>query len=409
MSDRTPDPPPDQSPAGDDTILTHAGNRPRDNAGVVNPPVYHASTILFPTVAALREANASRAQFSMVTYGRQGTPTTIAFEEAVAGLEGADRALALPSGLAAIAVSLMAFLKAGDHLLMVDTVYGPVRTLCKRLLADFGIETTYYDPAIGERIDGLIRPETKVVYLEAPGSLTFEMQDVPAIAAAARARGATVMMDNTWATPLFFKPLQHGVDVVIEAATKYLSGHSDVMMGVVAADLDRLLRIKTAAHMMGHAAAPDDCYLALRGLRTLSVRLERHQRTGLALARWLQARPEVERVLHPALPQDPGHRLWKRDFAGATGLFGVVLKPCAPGALEAMLDGMALFGMGYSWGGYESLILPVDPKALRSATPWRETGPVLRLHAGLEDIEDLIADLERGFVRLDAGNGAQDP
>jgi cystathionine beta-lyase len=402
MTDRPPDP----SPAGDDTILTHAGNRPHDNFGVVNPPVYHASTILFPTVAALREANASRAQFSMVTYGRQGTPTTIAFEEAVAKLEGADRALALPSGLAAIAVSLMAFLKAGDHLLMVDTVYGPVRTLCKRLLADFGIETTYYDPAIGERIEGLIRPETKVVYLEAPGSLTFEMQDVPTIAAAAKARGATVMMDNTWATPLFFKPLQHGVDLVIEAATKYLSGHSDVMMGVVAADLDRLLRVKTAAHMMGHAAAPDDCYLALRGLRTLSVRLERHQRTGLELARWLQARPEVDRVLHPALPQDPGHRLWKRDFSGATGLFGVVLKPCAPRALEAMLDGMALFGMGYSWGGYESLILPVDPKALRSATPWRETGPVLRLHAGLEDIKDLMADLERGFARLNAGGGA---
>jgi cystathionine beta-lyase len=400
---------PDLSHAGDDTILTHVGNRPRDHSGVVNPPVYHASTILFPTVATLREAEADRGRFSMVTYGRQGTPTTIAFEEAVARLEGADRALALPSGLAAIAATLMAFLKAGDHLLMVDTVYGPVRSLCKRLLAGLGIETTYYDPALGDRISGLMRPETRLVYLEAPGSLTFEMQDVPAIAAAAKARGATVVMDNTWATPLYFKPLRHGVDLVIEAATKYIGGHSDLMMGVVAADQDRLIRVKTAAHMMGHAAAPDDCYLALRGLRTLSVRLERHQRTGLALARWLQARPEVERALHPALPEHPGHGLWKRDFAGATGLFSIVLKPCSPKALEAMLDGMALFGMGYSWGGYESLILPVDPKASRSATRWEAAGPVLRLHAGLEDVKDLIADLEQGFARLNASNGAQDP
>jgi cystathionine beta-lyase len=254
-----------------------------------------------------------------------------------------------------------------------------------------------------------MRPETRLVYLEAPGSLTFEMQDVPAIAAAAKSRGATVVMDNTWATPLFFKPLRHGVDVVIEAATKYIGGHSDLMMGVVAADRDRLVRIKAAAHMMGHAAAPDDCYLALRGLRTLSVRLERHQRTATELARWLQARPEVERVLYPALPEDPGHALWKRDFAGSTGLFSAVLKPCSPQALEAMLDGMALFGMGYSWGGYESLILPVDPAASRSATRWQTAGPVLRLHAGLEDVRDLIADLERGFARLNAGDGARRP
>ena len=405
MSDRAPD----LSHAGDDTILTHLGNRPRDNFGVVNPPVYHASTILFPTVATLREANADFARFSMVTYGRQGTPTTIAFEEAVAALEDADRALALPSGLAAIAATLMSFLKAGDHLLMVDTVYGPVRSLCKRLLAGLGIETSYYDPALGDRIVDLMRPETRLVYLEAPGSLTFEMQDVAALAAAAKSRGATVVMDNTWATPLFFKPLRHGVDVVIEAATKYIGGHSDLMMGVVAADHDRLVRVKAAAHTMGHAAAPDDCYLALRGLRTLSVRLERHQRTAIELARWLRARPEVERVLYPALPEDPGHALWKRDFAGATGLFSVVLKPCAPQALEAMLDGMALFGMGYSWGGYESLILPVDPRASRSATRWEAAGPVLRLHAGLEDVRDLIADLERGFARLNAGEGARGP
>jgi cystathionine beta-lyase len=402
MSDRTPR----ASSAGDDTHLTHAGNRPRDNHGVVNPPVYHASTILFPTVAALREAEASRARFSRFVYGRSGTPTSRAFEDAVAALEGADRALALPSGLAAITACLMTFLRSGDHLLMVDTVYGPVRTFCNRMLAPLGITTTYYDPRVGGQISALMRPETKVVYLEAPGSLTFEMQDIPAIAAAAKAGGATVMMDNTWATPLFFKPLQHGVDVVIEAATKYIGGHSDLMMGVVAADEDRLVQIKTAAHIVGHAAAPDDCYLALRGLRTLSVRLARHQETGFQLARWLQARPEVERVLHPGLPGDPGHALWRRDFTGASGLFAIRLKPCPAPALDAMLDGMKLFGMGYSWGGYESLILPVDPRAVRTATSWDAPGPVLRIHAGLEDPADLIADLEAGFARLAAGHEA---
>ncbi|MFZ5789210.1 MAG: cystathionine beta-lyase [Pseudomonadota bacterium] len=402
MSDRTPR----TSSAGDDTHLTHAGNRPRENHGVVNPPVYHASTILFPTVAALREAEASRSRFSSFVYGRSGTPTSRAFEDAVAALEGAERALALPSGLAAITASLMTFLKSGDHLLMVDTVYGPVRTFCNRMLARLGIVTTYYDPGVGDRVSALMRPETKVVYLEAPGSLTFEMQDIPAIAAVAKTSGATVMMDNTWATPLFFKPLQHGVDVVIEAATKYIGGHADLMMGVVAADEDRLIQIKTAAHIVGHAAAPDDCYLALRGLRTLSVRLARHQESGLQLARWLQARPEVERVLHPGLPGDPGHALWRRDFTGASGLFAILLKPCPAPALEAMLDGMKLFGMGYSWGGYESLILPVDPRAVRTATSWDAPGPVLRIHAGLEDPADLIADLEAGFARLAAAQEA---
>lgn len=402
MSDHKPR----TSSAGDDTNLTHAGNRPRENHGVLNPPVYHASTILFPTVAAFREAEASRARFSTFSYGRSGTPTSRALEDAVATLEGADRALALPSGLAAITASLTTFLKAGDHLLMVDTAYGPVRTFCNRILARCGVATTYYDPAVGGRIAELMRPETKVVYLEAPGSLTFEMQDVPAIAAAAKAGGATVIMDNTWATPLFFKPLRHGVDVVVEAATKYICGHADLMMGVVAADEDRLLQIKAAAHSIGHAAAPDDCYLALRGLRTLSVRLQRHQETGFRLARWLQARPEVERVLHPGLAGDPGHALWQRDFAGASGLFAIVLKPCPAEGLAAMLDGLSLFGMGYSWGGYESLILPVEPQAVRSATRWDAPGPVLRVHAGLEDPADLITDLEAGFARLAAASGA---
>jgi cystathionine beta-lyase len=384
----------------DETLLGHAGNHPAENHGIVNPPVYHASTVLFPSVAALEAA--VRDKFAQVYYGRLGTPTTFALEEAVAALEGGDRALALPSGLAAIVATLTALLKAGDHLLMVDSVYEPVRTFCDRTLARFGIETTYYDPHVGAGIAELITPATRIVYVESPGSLTFEVQDIPAIAAAAHAAGALVVMDNTWATPLFFKSFRHGVDVSIHSATKYIGGHSDLMLGLVVAKEPLGRTIKTSAHAMGYAAAPDDCYLALRGLRTLSVRLRRHQETGLTLARWLQGRPEVARVLHPALPEDPGHALWRRDFTGASGLFGVVLNPYPKEAVAAMLDGLRLFGMGFSWGGYESLILPVKPETCRTATRWDAPGPVLRLHAGLEDPADLIADLEQGFERLRA-------
>lgn len=385
----------------DQTRVTHAGNRPADNYGIINPPVYHASTILFPTVAALKAAAADR--FARPSYGRYGTPTTYALEEAMAALDETDRGIALPTGLAACTMSLLAFLKPGDNLLMSDAVYGPVRTFCDRILAGLGISTAYFAPEVGAGIERLIRPETKVVYLETPGSLTFEMQDVPAIAAAAHKAGAVVMIDNTWATPLFFKPMRHGVDIVIQAVTKYISGHSDVMLGMITTREELWRKIKATAHGFGHAAAPDDCYLALRGLRTLAVRLARHQENGLALARWLQARPEVERVLHPALPQDPGHGIWRRDFGGASGLFGVVLKPVPEKALAAMLDGMRLFGMGYSWGGYESLILPSDLTGMRSAAPWTAAGPLLRIHAGLEDLADLTADLEAGFGRLGAG------
>lgn len=386
----------------DDTLIGHAGCHPQDNHGIINPPVYHASTVLFPSVAALEEAVKDR--FDRVYYGRYGTPTTFALEEAVAALEQGDRAIALPSGLAAIAATLTALLKAGDHLLMVDSAYEPVRKLCDRTLARFGVTTTYYDPLIGAGIADLITPETRLVYLESPGSLTFEVQDVPAIAAAAHAAGALVAMDNTWATPLFFKPFRHGVDISIHAATKYIVGHSDAMLGLVVTKDPHYRTIKTSAQAMGYAAAPDDCYLALRGLRTLSVRMRRHQETGLALARWLQQRPEVAKVLHPGLPDDPGHALWRRDFAGASGLFSIVLNPVPKAALAAMLDGMTLFGMGFSWGGFESLILPVRPEATRTATSWTAPGPTLRLHAGLEDPRDLIADLERGFDRLRAAS-----
>jgi cystathionine beta-lyase len=380
----------------DRTKLTHSGNRPADNHGIVNPPVYHASTILFPTVADLRAG--SRDKFTGVYYGRYGTPTTFALEQAVADLEGADRAVALPSGLAAVTGALFSFLKAGDHVLMVDNVYEPSRTLCDHQLARFGISTAYYDPMIGADIAGLIQPNTRVVYLESPGSHTFEVQDVPAIAAAAHAKGCIVMMDNTWASPLFFKPFEHGVDISIHAATKYIVGHSDVMMGIITMREAHYKTVKTQVHGMGYSVGPDDCYLALRGLRTLSARLTQHQQTALQLAEWLQQRPEVERVLHPALPGTPGHEFFKRDFLGSTGLFGMVLKPCAPERLDAMLDGMKLFAMGFSWGGYESLIIPSH--LARSATKWQEAGPTVRIHAGLEDPADLIADLEAGFARL---------
>jgi cystathionine beta-lyase len=389
---------PDQDQSAE-TLLVHAGNHPEDNHGIINPPVYHASTVLFPSLERFEQAQKDRTVG--VAYGRSGTPTTFALEEAIATLEGGTRALALPSGLAAISATLMSLLSAGDHLLMVDSVYGPVRSLCDRTLARFDIETTYYDPLIGDGIAALIRPNTRLVYLESPGSLTFEVQDVAAIAAAAHAKGALGVVDNTWATPLFFRPIRYGADVVIHAATKYIVGHSDVMLGVVVVREAALYRpIKLSSHALGYCAAPDDCYLALRGLRTLSVRLQRHQENALALARWLRGRPEVARVLYPALPEDPGHALWSRDFTGASGLFSIVLRPCSAAAVAAMIDGMRLFGLGVSWGGYESLILPVRPELSRTASPWAAAGPVLRLHAGLEAVADLIADLEAGFARL---------
>ncbi|MDX5361893.1 MAG: cystathionine beta-lyase [Alphaproteobacteria bacterium] len=382
------------------TRIVHAGRTPERQAGAVNPPVYHASTILFPTVADLLAP--PKHPLETVRYGRRGTPSTFAFQEAVAELEGGDRCLSYPSGLAAITGTFLAFLETGDHVLIADTVYGPTRAVANGLLARMGVETTFYDPAVGSGIADLIRPETKLVFTEAPGSLTFEMMDIPAVAAAARARGVTVAMDNTWASPHFFKPFDHGVDVAIQAATKYIVGHSDAMLGTVTVKDSHFEPLYKAWEQLGYAAAPDDIYLAQRGLRTLAVRLDQHQKTALELARWFQSRPEVERVLYPALETDPGHAIWKRDFLGASGLFGVVLKPVSREALAAMLDNMAYFAMGYSWGGYESLMIPAFPQKLRTATRWDADGPLLRIHAGLEDVADLIGDLEAGFARLAA-------
>ncbi len=391
---------PPQRPVKKSTRLLYAGRRPEDQHGVVNPPVYHASTVTFPTVAELEAAQRDR--LNRVYYGRFGTPTSFAFEDAVAELEGGDRAVSLPSGLAAITCALLAFLKAGDHLLITDSAYFPTRKFCDTLLAGLGVETTYYDPTVGGAIAGLMRPETRVVFVESPGSLTFEVQDVPAIAAAAHDHGAVVIMDNTWSAGLYFQPFAHGIDVSIQAATKFIVGHSDAMLGTVTTTNDLFETVKWTAVGLGICAGPDDCYLGLRGLRSLTARLARHQETGLALARWLEQRPEVETVLHPALPSFPGYDLWKRDFTGAPGLFGFVLTPCSKDSVAAMLDGLALFAMGFSWGGYESLILPTEPGKSRTAVPWPHAGPCLRIHAGLEDADDLIADLEAGFRRLEA-------
>jgi len=380
----------------DETRLVHAGREPARQHGFVNTPIYRGSTVLFPTVAAL-EANDQD-----FTYGRLGTPTVKALEDAIAELEGGHRTLLTPSGLSAIATALLAFVSAGDEILVADSVYRPNRRFCDNVLKRLGVKTIYYDPLIGGAIKDLITEKTRVVFTESPGSQTFEVQDLPAIAEAAHEAGAVVILDNTWATPLYFKPFIHGADVSIQAATKYIVGHADAMLGAITATEQASAAVEKAHEDLGLCPGPEDVYLGLRGLRSLGVRLERHQRSGLELARWLAERAEVARVIHPALPSDPGHTLWTRDFTGASGLFSIVLKPVSHESLAAMLDGLSLFGMGYSWGGFESLILPFDPRAYRTATTWQAEGPAVRLHVGLEDVEDLKADLEAGFARLRA-------
>lgn len=387
-----------------ETLLAHLGRDPTSHFGTVNPPVYHASTLLFETVEAHHEAGRRRLEKGQSSYGRTGTPTTFAFEDTVAALEGGWGAIAVSSGLQAIAVVLMAFAGNGSHLLLPDSVYFPARRICDDLLRRLGVETTFYDPLIGAGIAELVRDNTALIYLESPGSLTFEVQDVPAIVAAAKAAGVPTAIDNTWATPLYFRPLSLGVDIVLHAATKYLVGHSDAMLGVVVCGERHYELLRKTSQMLGCAAAPDDVYLGLRGLRTLAVRLERHQATALRLAEWLDNRPEVDRLLHPALPSCPGHDLWRRDFSGSSGLFGFTLKPCRPEAAAAFVNSLELFGIGASWGGFESLMILADPAALRTATRWAAPGPTLRLHAGLEHPDDLIADLEAGFVRFNEIN-----
>jgi cystathionine beta-lyase len=381
------------------TALAHSGRRPEEQHGFVNPPVQRGSTVLFPTLDALLAYDQD------YTYGRRGTPTSRRLEEAICAMEGGARTFLLPSGYAAITAAMLAFVSAGDHVLVTDSVYHPARRFCDHTLARFGVETTYYDPCIGAGIAALMRPNTRLILTETPGSLTFEMQDIVAIAAVARSRGAWVMTDNTWATPLYFRPLDHGADISIQSGTKYVTGHADTLIGFITVNERALAPMKALYETLGVCVAPEDCFMALRGLRTLAVRLERHWASGLTIARWLAERPDVARVLHPALPGAPGHDLWLRDFTGASGLFSVVLKPYPRTALAAMLDGLTLFGMGYSWGGFESLVVPFEPDAVRSATRFEAGGPCLRLHIGLEDPDDLITDLAAGFERLDAAGG----
>ncbi|WP_416896894.1 MAG: cystathionine beta-lyase [Minwuia sp.] len=385
-----------------DTIIVSACRDPEANLGIVNPPVYHTSTIIQESVGEMRRKSEARARGEQVTmYGRIGHPTSLALEEAMAELEGGYRCFAFPSGLAAIAAALTAYVGTGDHVLVSDSAYRPTRSYCDTILKRMGIETTYYDPLIGSGIAELIRPETKIVYVEAPGSQTFEMQDIPAIAEAAHAAGAVVMMDNTWATPLYFRPFEKGVDVSIHAGTKYVVGHSDAMLGLVTTTEAAWQPLCATAQALGQCVGPDDVYLGLRGLRTLSVRLERHMKNGLDIARWLEDRPEVDRVLHPGLPSHPGYEIWKRDFLGASGLFSVVLDEAyGDEGLQRMIDGYELFGLGASWGGYESLVIAQKPEQFRTATKWDGPGLLVRYHIGLEDPDDLKADLAAGFDRL---------
>ena len=382
-----------------DTVTTRTGRDSQRYAGLVNTPVFRGSTVLFPDCRSYEARDPDN--FKAMRYGTHGTPTTFALEEAVAELEGGHAAVALPSGIAAIVVALAAFVKTGDHILVVDSVYGPTRNFCDRRLKPFGVEVEYYDPLIAHGIAALIRPNTTVVFCEAPGSLTFEMQDIPAIAAAAHAKGIPVLADNTWGTPYFFNSFQHGVDVSIHAATKYIAGHSDALVGVIVTNEQYWLKVRRAVADYGYCVSPDDCYLALRGLRTIGVRMKHQQQSALKVAHWLQSRPQVMRVLYPALESDPGHALWKRDFTGAASLFGVVLRPVPWEAVGTMIDALELFGIGSSWGGYESLAIRVDVSKGRTATKWNPGGPLIRLHIGLEDPDDLIADLERAFARLE--------
>jgi cystathionine beta-lyase len=380
---------------GQDTVICHAGRDPAAHFGAVNPPVFHASTILFPTLAAL-DAKAD----AKIRYGRRGTPTTFALEDAVAALEAAAGVVLTPSGANAISTTLLAHLSPGDHALIADNVYGPCRHCANEVLRRFGVDVDFYDPLIGAGIARMIKPNTRLIWMEAPGSLTFEMTDIAAIVAVAKPRGIVTVVDNTWSGGVFFKPLTLGVDISVQAGTKYISGHSDLMLGTIACAEGSYGRVKSFAQRMGICIAPDDAYLAQRGLRTIAVRMRQHQVNALQLALWLEKRPEVTRVMHPALATDPGHALWKAHFTGASGLFGFVIRETDRRKLAAMVDGLRLFGMGSSWGGYESLILPTDPRALRSATSWTEPGQCMRVHVGLEDVADLIDDLDRGFDRL---------
>ena len=381
-----------------ETQIVHAGQANKDYMGVVNLPPHRASTVIFDTLADFEKAD--NGQWPLPSYGRYGNPSTLALEDIIAKLDDADHSIVFSSGLAAIVNVIMTYCKSGDNLLMVDTTYGCTRRFCDQVLTGMGVEVTYYDPLIGADIEKLIKPNTKMVFCESPGSLSFEMQDIPAIADAAHKKGVLVVADCTWASPLYCKPFELGVDIIMHSATKYMSGHSDVVMGVLSCKEEHYKAIHTTFKNMGPAPAADNCYLITRGLRTMALRMEKQMENAITIAKWLQARPEVERVLYPMLEDDPGHALWKRDMTGGASLFGTLLKPCSHEGLAAMLDGLEHYGMGYSWGGFESLVITYDAHRVRTATNWEHQGPNLRFHIGLEHVDDLIDDLDKGFDRL---------
>ena len=384
----------------DATRIVSAGRKPEWTQGIVSPPVWRASTILYDSVAELRGRGAADTHHKLF-YGRRGTPTQWSLADALTELEpGAEATLLYPSGVAAIASALLAVLEPGDQLLLADSVYDPTRNFAAGMLKRFGVETVFYDPMIGAGIADLCTERTKAIFMESPGSLTFEVQDVPAIVAVAKERGITTLIDNTWATPLLFPVIALGVDYAILSCTKYVVGHSDVMLGSVTAAPGHYQRLRAATYELGQTASPDDAWLGARGLRTMAVRLDQHGRSALRIAHWLKSRPEVARVLHPAFPDCPGHDIFARDFKGASGLFSFVLNGGSDAARSALIDGLEHFGIGYSWGGFESLAIPVDPQRHRSVTDWQAEGPVVRLQIGLEDADDLIADLEAGLARF---------
>jgi cystathionine beta-lyase len=384
------------------TTLGREGPGAAQGTGFVNPPLVRGSTVLHPDVAEMRERvrrSASGDDRGPVTYGIFGTPTHRAFLEAMTALEGGFRSWALPSGLSACTTAILAFVTQGDHVLVPDSAYGPTRDFCRETLPRYGVEASFYDPRIGAALETQFRPRTRLLFLESPGSLTFEVQDVPLLAHIARRHGAVSVIDNTWATPLYFQPLRHGVDVSVHAVTKYIGGHADLLLGTITASEACAAPLRAMVRSLGLHVSPDDCWLALRGLRSLEARLARHRATAERLMDWLAQQPEVERVLHPTRPEDPGHELWRRDFCGASGVFGVALRAqVGPRALAALLDGTRLFGRGYSWGGFESLMIPTYPQ--RSVAMPAGAGPLIRISAGLEHTDDLQADLEDGFVRL---------
>jgi cysteine-S-conjugate beta-lyase len=386
------------------TRLAQGGRKARSNPGTVNLPVTRASTVTFGSLAEMEEVQRRfDAGDPVPTYGMVNMPLRVAFEELVADLEGGHRAVTLPTGLAAVSAAVMSCVKAGDHVLMTDSAYAPARRFGQRLLARFGVETTFFDPLVGEGIAALLRPNTRVVYLESPGSHTFEVQDFPAIAKVAHAHGASVIHDNAWATGIFFRSFEHGADLVVQPATKYPAGHSDVLIGAVVATESHWPALRDVTRDFGQTASPDDIFLAVRGMRTLTARLEQHQRSALVIARRLQGHAAVKRVLYPALEDDPGHALWKRDFLGASGLFGVELADCSREAFASFIDGLQCFALGYSWGGFDSLVVPQNIGKSRSVRPWTG-GPLIRLQIGLEDPEDLWMDLAAGLDRLKSGN-----